>query len=121
MSDIPDVRMSVCRRGILCADCDDKNCWHAGEMIADCPMPYCDREGDLLEDCKSCALMRDIRAGYYNIDHEYHTVTSNVIKREGQNLRTSSVLMEKQDNDDNAIPCQRFCVSDYAENSLLKF
>lgn len=57
-----DIR--VCRRGILCADCNDQTCGNAGHMIADCPLIYCDREGDMLEDCKSCALMHDIRAEY---------------------------------------------------------
>jgi len=56
-----NVTIRECKKGILCADCDDKKCWHAGQLIADCPLLKCDREGDLFEDCKSCALMKHIR------------------------------------------------------------
>ncbi len=59
-----DVRIRVCNRDILCADCDDKNCLHAGELIADCPLWYCNRQDEQFEDCKTCELMRDIRAEY---------------------------------------------------------
>lgn len=59
-----DVRISVCKRDILCADCDDKNCWHAGELIANCPLWYCNRTDEQFEDCETCELMQDIRAEY---------------------------------------------------------
>lgn len=49
-----------CKRDNLCADCNDKKCWFAGQLIADCPLWQCDRQGELYEDCKSCALLKQI-------------------------------------------------------------
>ena len=59
-----DVHIQVCNRDILCADCDNKNCWNAGQLISDCPLTHCERGGPMLEDCKSCELMHDIRADW---------------------------------------------------------
>lgn len=59
-----NVKIRECKRNILCADCDDKKCWHAGQLIADCPMYKCNRDGDLFEDCESCELLKQIHADW---------------------------------------------------------
>ena len=55
-----DVQIRVCHRKNLCIDCDDKKCWHFGELIADCLLWKCNREGDQFEDCESCELLKQI-------------------------------------------------------------
>jgi len=57
-------RIRVCRRGIPCIDCDDQNCWHAGQLIANCPLWCCNRTGERLEDCETCELMQDFLEEY---------------------------------------------------------
>ena len=57
-----DVQIRECHRKNLCIDCDNKKCWHSGELIADCPLYKCNREGDLYEDCESCELLKQIHA-----------------------------------------------------------
>lgn len=56
-----DIHIRVCRRDILCADCDDKTCWNAGRLIANCPLWICNRTGEQFENCETCELMHDIR------------------------------------------------------------
>lgn len=56
------VKIRECKRKMLCVDCDDKKCWHAGKLIADCPMHNCNRDGELYEDCESCELLKQIHA-----------------------------------------------------------
>ena len=55
-----NVQIRECKRDNLCVDCDNKKCWHAGELIADCPLYRCNREGNLNEDCESCELLKQI-------------------------------------------------------------
>lgn len=55
-----NVQIRECHRKNLCVDCDNKKCWHAGELIADCPLWKCNREGKLFEDCESCELLKQI-------------------------------------------------------------
>ena len=55
-----NVQIRECKRDNLCVDCDNKKCWHVGELIADCPLYRCNREGNLYEDCESCELLKQI-------------------------------------------------------------
>lgn len=57
-----NVQIHECHRQNLCFECDEKKCWHAGELIADCPLWQCDKQGELYEDCKSCELLKQIHA-----------------------------------------------------------
>lgn len=50
--------LKECTRKNLCVDCDDKECYHAGQLIADCPKYRCDRNGVLFEHCESCSFLR---------------------------------------------------------------
>ena len=59
-----NVEIRECKRKILCADCDNKKCWHAGKLIADCPLYKCNRDGELFEDCESCELLKQIHADW---------------------------------------------------------
>jgi len=55
-------QLKECKRNNLCYECDNKKCWHAGELIADCPLWKCNRKDDLFEDCESCELLKQIHA-----------------------------------------------------------
>lgn len=55
------VKMSECHRNNLCVDCDNKECWFAGELISDCPLWKCNREGKMFEDCESCELLKVVK------------------------------------------------------------
>jgi len=55
------LQLHECKRGNLCADCDDPNCLHAGYAVADCPLYYCNRSPEQFEECESCELMSEIR------------------------------------------------------------
>ena len=49
-----------CTRENFCVECDNRECFHAGEKIADCPMWKCDRSGELFEDCETCDLLKEL-------------------------------------------------------------
>jgi hypothetical protein len=54
-------KIEECKRDNLCVDCDNKECWFAGQAIADCPLIRCNRKGERYEDCESCELLKQIR------------------------------------------------------------
>lgn len=54
--------LKECTRKNLCIDCDNTECYHAGQPIADCPKYYCDRHGILFERCESCSFLRKFQA-----------------------------------------------------------
>lgn len=54
------IKIKECKRDNLCYECDNKKCWHAGQLIADCTLYKCNREGNGYEDCESCDLLKQI-------------------------------------------------------------
>ena len=53
------IALKECTRQNLCVDCDNTECYHAGQLIADCPKYHCDRNGVLFEHCESCSFLRN--------------------------------------------------------------
>ena len=45
-----EIQLDTCTKNILCLDCRDTTCLHAGKIMADCPKYKCDN--DVLLDCK---------------------------------------------------------------------
>lgn len=51
--------LKECTRQNLCIDCDNTECYRAGQLIADCPKYHCDRNGVLFEHCETCGFLRN--------------------------------------------------------------
>lgn len=64
---IGELKLSECKKHILCVDCDDKNCLRHGDIRQDCPKYSCDRP-DHKDECESCEFMieyqKEMRKGY---------------------------------------------------------
>lgn len=50
-----EIQLDTCTKNILCVDCRDTTCLHAGKIMADCPKYKCDN--DVLLDCEHCDLL----------------------------------------------------------------
>ena len=49
------VTLRECNKTNLCIDCDDKECFHAGDPMADCPKWLCDYAGS----CETCSFIKE--------------------------------------------------------------
>lgn len=49
------VEISLCERKNFCIDCDNNECWHAGQIEADCPKWRCDYSGE----CEDCDFLKE--------------------------------------------------------------
>ena len=49
------VILGECKRSNLCVDCDDPECFRAGDIGADCPKVVCDNGAVL--DCENCEFI----------------------------------------------------------------
>lgn len=53
-----EIQLDTCTKNILCVDCKDTTCLHAGKIMADCPKYKCDN--DVLLDCKHCKFLKQL-------------------------------------------------------------
>lgn len=52
------LQLDTCTKDILCVDCRDTTCLHAGEIMSDCPKYKCDN--DVLLDCEHCKFIKQL-------------------------------------------------------------
>ena len=53
-----EIQLDTCTKNILCVDCRDTTCLHAGKIMADCPKYKCDN--DVLLDCEHCKFLKQL-------------------------------------------------------------
>ena len=52
------VEINRCKRKNFCADCDEPDCIHAGDIEADCPKWKCDNP---TMDCGKCEFLKEYK------------------------------------------------------------
>lgn len=52
------LQLDTCTKDILCVDCRDTTCLHAGKIMSDCPKYKCDN--DVLLDCEHCKFIKQL-------------------------------------------------------------
>ena len=53
-----DIQLNTCTENVLCVDCKNTTCLHAGKIMADCPKYKCDN--DILLDCEHCQFIKQL-------------------------------------------------------------
>lgn len=54
-----DVEFKLCTRNNTCYKCDNKECWHCGDIEADCIIYECFRPDDM--NCHNCEYNQNYR------------------------------------------------------------
>lgn len=95
-----EIQLDTCTKNILCVDCRDTTCLHAGKIMADCPKYKCDN--DVLLDCKyNIDIAKDEATGnigiIYHSDNNSFAIIPNICKADDIDIDIIKKLSEKYD------------------------